>query len=240
MRTLKTDILNQHARRMTLVCLLLALRTADAGIVLNDPELWDSGTAGWENTAPIGTETADLDNPGTGGPDGGGDGYLSITFNQMGVAQDTIYTSGEAYTGNYQLYQPLGLSVTFDFYSPISSSGMTALYLHSAVSDDLWTYAFDAASGWNSYAISFDYDAGWSGWGTSADFWDDLANVAWIGINIEDPGGGNIYGLDNWQYAIPEPGQIFLSLAAMLSMLLAWRRSGSVCGACTSGAVLSS
>jgi hypothetical protein len=189
-----------------------------------------AGTAGWENTPPIGSGIAQLSNPG---------GYLLIQFPDRGLPpppptaeEDIIYNDGEAYTDSYEQD---GLAVRFNFktfnINMIPSS--LQLYMYDAGSGHEWLYGFDVAQtiDWQTFEVSFDfnYGHGWSG-GTEAQFNADLASIDAIGILIEsavDLGEQN-YGLDMWKYFIPEPATWCLLVASLLSAGIPLRRRMTV------------
>ena len=189
-----------------------------AGPVLNTPETWDSGLAGWTNT----TGNAALSNPSN---------YLRITFSSQGGAptfeEDTISTSGIDFTGNYQTNPTLALR--FSFYAedvlPLSS----VLYLHSAVSTSRWEYVFanTVVGSWTTHTMEFIYGPGWSGPGGAAEFQSDLSNIDWIGINIARKLDTiqQVYGIDDWEYfLIPEPGTVCVLASAFLSLAFTFRK----------------
>ena len=204
-------------------CLLLGGARSHGSVVVNDPELWTSGTAGWTNT----TGDATLSNPGTGGA-GPGEGYLRITFGELGMPsyeEDTIYTDQEGDVGDYRIF----LELRFSFYAEDTAPLSAVLYFHSTMSDSIWEFAFgdDIIVGtWTDFAIMLDYDEGWAGPGDADDFEADLANIDWIGINIaRNPDvGQQDYGLDNWEYYIPEPGTMSALAAAFLSLAVVFRK----------------
>ena len=206
-----------------LVIAALTITSMHAGPVLNDPETWDSGLSGWVNT----TEDAALSNP---------DGYLRIAFGQQsGVPEfeeDTIFTQDPDRTGDFQINY---LNLRFSFYAedllPVSS----VLYLHAAGEPDTtyWQYSFSntEVGAWTEHNISFVYSEGWTwsaGAGDANQFWNDLANIDWIGVNIARglDTREQAYGLDNWEYyiVIPEPGNIFILVSAVLSLVFTYRK----------------
>lgn len=211
---------------------MLAVSTASplcAGPVLDVPELWTNGLAGWTNVPPqnpVPVDTA-ITNPGAGGVDS--DGYLRIVFSSQGgppaPEDDTIYTISQSYTGNYQL---AGLTLRFAFYAEDILPLAAGLYLHSAISDSTWDFAFNntAVGSWTWHSIPFNYDAGWSGWGGAADFWNDLANIDWIGVNIARAMDTmqQDYGIDSWRYYIPEPGGLSMLAVVALSSSFTFRK----------------
>lgn len=212
-----------------LALMLFAATSALAGPVLDDPEGWTNAPSleGWSTTGTVAT----ADNPGTGGVDGGSDGYFQITFAAQGgfpdYEEDTIYTDGADYTGNYQ--NPMYL-VTFSFLASNEIPLSSVLYFHSAVSTSRWEYAFSntVVGSWVEHEIRLDYDYGWAGPGGSSMFWNDLANIDWIGINVARKLDtvAQIYGLDNWQLTtvIPEPSAICILVASFLSLAVTFRK----------------
>jgi len=186
--------------------------------VLNDPETWDSGTGSWTNT----TGDATLSNPG---------GNLQISFDaQIGVPAaewDTISSTSNSVTGNYQLIDDLQLRFQFTAADILPFSA--AVYFHSTNSGTVWEYSFLStvtvvgSPQWQT--IPFAYSTAWNGYGGSVEFMADLAGVDWIGINIGR--AMNImqqdYHIDDWQYVVPEPGAVYVLLAAFLSLGLVFR-----------------
>ena len=193
-----------------------------AGIALYTPQTWSNtpySAEGWTNL-PFGTGLASLTNPG---------GYLNIRFSDQGAGppayeEDTVYANGSSYTGSY--YSAGG--IRFSFYAedilPLSS----VLYMHSGVDASLWEFAFSntMAGVWQQQDVPLAYSAGWSGPGGAAAFSNALANIDWIGVNIARAMNTiqQDYGLDDWEYYIPEPGATCLLAAALLALWFAWRR----------------
>ena len=205
-------------------------RGATAAIVLDDPQLWTNAPSveGWQTT----TDDATIDNPGTGGADGAGDGFLRITFDEIGFPmnqEDTLYSAGDGQTGSYQIAK---LALGFDFYAADTLPGSAIVYMHSAVSDSTWEYMFDVAvNGWTRQAVPIDWDSGgsnWVGWGGETEFASDLESIDWIGVSVarrlSDP-SEQIYGLDNWEYfQIPEPGTVVMLTVTLLSLTATLRK----------------
>jgi hypothetical protein len=168
-----------------------------------------------------------LSNPNSGGNPGG---YLRIEFPSQGVPtpqEDTIINIGLEYTGDYSLPD---LRLEFDFLAEDYLPTDTALYFHSTVDNDIWALSFTQATlGWRHHSIAFQYTAGWTRLGTpgnSTDFLNALASVDWVGINIVDTDSDTNpehYGLDNWSYAIPGPGDFAIALAVLIPLLFRYR-----------------
>lgn len=201
-----------------LIIFLLAIRV-HAGPVLDTPETWDSGLAGWTNT----TGFATMSNPSN---------YLRITFgSQSGepvYEEDTIFSSGADFTGNYQT-SPLPMAVTFSFYVEDVLPLSTVLYLHSPTNDNRWEYALTnlVVDSWIEQEVIFSYSAGWSGPGGASEFWSDLADIDWIGINIARKLDTiqQVYGIDNWMFfVIPEPGTVCMLASAFISLAFTFRK----------------
>lgn len=216
-----------------MVWLLTSAVSAVAGVVLGNPQTWDAGDThdAWKNTPPGGASVATLTTPAVGGV--GNSGYLRIAIPAVGAplvpADDTAWTDQGVDIGNYQ-----GISVAFSFYAEDMLPLSSVVYLHSAVSDNTWQYGFanSQVGVWETQLVGFDYDYGngWSGWGNASDFWNDLANVDWIGVNVQTI-GAHAYGIDNWVYCVPEPGAVYLLLAALLSLACAIRHRAGLCPA---------
>jgi len=213
---------------------LLSSSPVVAGPVLSDPELWDAGNlAGWTNTPPTGTGNSALSNPGSGGVIGD-DGYLRISFgSQSGQPQyqeETIYTTNPDETENFQI---AGLELHFYFYAEDVQPLSTIVYMHSDVSTSRWELAFTQTSTntWSEFTVLFDYDAGWLGLGGAGQFWNDLADIDWIGINLARKldTAPQDYGLDYWYYVqsgmIPEPGSVLMLASVLLSLAATFRKN---------------
>ena len=215
---------------------VVALATTSlAGPVLYTPETWTNGLSGWAND-PVGY-------PGDGTVANPSE-FLALTFGAQPVGpppsyeEDTLYTTGAAWTGDFQNVSSLG--VRFDFYAEDIAPGSVVLFMHSAVSDSLWQYALSGFSVGvlSTQTVGFSYDYGGQAWagpvGTdSTDFWDDLANIDWIGVNIARSLNTmeQTYRIDNWQYVIvPEPGSICVIATALLSLAFTLKRRKRVVG----------
>lgn len=224
MRTVSNNL---HRILLAAVIILSSLR-AYGGIVLNDPEMWSiaGDLEGWTNAPPTNPAPVDttLSNPSN---------YLRITFDDQGAGppseeDDIIYTAGDDYTGSYQIGQLLG--VTFDFLAEDMLPWAAALYLHSTVSTGIWEYSFLdmlTAGSWSDVSIPFDYDAGWIGKpGGQSQFWSDLAYIDWIGVDIARAWDTSLqdYGIDNWEYYIPEPGSTCVLASALISLAFTFRK----------------
>lgn len=208
------------------VLVVLSCPCAMAGPVINDPVTWGpgSGLSGWTNAVTIGSEEATLSNPGT---------YLNIGFGQQvgepQFEQDTVYTVDPDETGNFT-----GVNLRFSMYAedilPLSS----VVYMHSAnTPGGYWQYEFanTGVGAWVQHEIGFVYSGDWvwsAGAGSEVQFWSDLAQVDWIGVNI----ARNLdtmaqdYRLDDWEYyySVPEPGAVYVLVSSLLSMGLVFRK----------------
>ncbi|MBN1670809.1 MAG: hypothetical protein JXR37_07245 [Kiritimatiellae bacterium] len=205
------------------VCLLAALLATGlvAGPVIDDPVDWSSppSVEGWKDTDGV----ASVANPA---------GYLQITFPAQGgppdPQEDVIYTDGADLTGDFQTAET-NLAVQFDFYAEdaLPGAGSLALWMHSSGSDRTWRYSFNntAIGVWETHAVPFDpNDANWQGEGTAEDFWTDLATIDWIGIRISTWDTQQLdFGLDNWEYFVPEPGSVYVVATALLAMAFVFR-----------------
>jgi hypothetical protein len=217
-------------RLWTLVCLacavVLSAQSLRAGVLEHEGEMWTNAPSveGWQEAGP-----ATIENPGTGGADGVGDGYLRISFAAYGgppvFQSDLVYADFGDYIGSYQ---EGALQVSFEFYVEDVLPSASVVYLHSTVSGGTWKLAFNntQVGTWQQHVVLFDYDAGWYGVAGGADqFWADLANIDWIGINISRWSNAEYdYGLDNWAYKVPEPCSAGILAAACLSVAFAVSR----------------
>jgi len=210
---------------LSAVCVVFCWSNALYGVQLGSQQTWSSAPSveGWQNTTGYGA----LSNPGGGGA-GPGLGYLRITFGAQGgtpVPQDdTIFASGPDYNGSYQIDN---LTLTLSFYVQDVPALSTILYLHSLVSGNTWEYAFSQSSlgVWADHTIPFAYGAGWTGPGNATDYWNDLANVEWVGVNVGRSLDTmqQVYGVDNWQCQVPEPGTLGLMISGLIPLAAGFR-----------------
>lgn len=162
------------------------------------------------------------------GSGGNPDEFLRIRFPAGGGSQENLASNETAnYTGSYQQRD---LYVYFDFYASNSLPDSSALWFGSG--GDIWRLAFtQTALGWERHYAIFDYDFG-SGWtselgGNETDFINALSSVDWIGIHVVDNAidfGVEMYGIDNWGYAVPEPSDYAMAIVLLLAVWVMYRK----------------
>ena len=203
--------------------------SADNILSLSD---WNSTTnpvAGtWENADSYITIT-NLYAPGeTGGNTGG---WLKISYDEIPgdigpYYTDYIYTSAdELFTGDWSELTN-GLSVSFDFWASNTVPGMLQIAWHTTnASDNIWSYTLSdpSTNSWTNYVASLLYDENlWTGTGlgNESQYLADLADIDWIGIGIRRYGTGEeTYGIDNFMLMVPEPAEILLLIAALITVM---------------------
>jgi len=205
-----------------------------AGPVLDTPEEWTAGDQGWDVQSIVGANVS-VANSGTADP------YLRITFDAQGEGNPgsaEIFADSGASSGNFVGgYYGDVLAARFRFYAdetlPSSAAGSLALYFYNATSGRTWQYNLSnpaAVQTWTWYEVSFS-SVGASAWHTAApgyteaEFISDLGAVNWIGLYISRFGttAAEHYGLDDFELTIPEPGTIWVLLAAMVPMAVTFR-----------------
>lgn len=201
-----------------------------AGLLASDTTTGSANAGSGETPVPDAT---------TGGPgiDVGGQNALRITATTSDAfaPTDIIYTTAPALTGNFTSFS--GIGVAFDFYAGGNGDGSGAptdlgVYLQSGGSE-VWYYSITSpiVDGWGSYGASFSSGA-WYGftdntWGAVAtDFQGALADVTALGIYITYQGDtpGQIYGIDNFGLAVPEPETYMVLGMALLTVAFVFRK----------------
>ena len=188
-------------------------------------------TSGFDSDTDNFAGTNYVAHSGSGGNPGG---YVQISFPGGGGIYETLVTNTTAnYVGDYYGVSP-ELSVYFDFYASNALPDSSALYFHSTNGGgETWTLAFTQAQlGWQSHQIGFSYNfgPGWArvgGGGTASGFLSALSSIDWIGINVQNDASDNnaqIFGFDNWGYAIPEPGDYAFALVLLLAGYSMYRK----------------
>ncbi len=167
----------------------------------------------------------------------GHDGYLDIEYDpSRGAAEadSVVYTDADAFfTGAWDDASEDGAWIEFDFWADDNTPHDFELRFEGT-SGEVWRYDFSTASlgaGWASFNASLAWnDSLWYygefGGGSEATFLNDLQNIDWIGIYINDDDytDANNYGLDNWQLMVPEPAEYALAFSALAVMWLSVRR----------------
>ena len=122
------------------------------------------------------------------------------------------------------------LRVTFDWQRfPSSVVADTFLYLYSTYNGGSgWAYPFPGTgNGWVPQSIGF--SAGWIQMGNTPTvlFSDALAQISLFGVVVQPILDGNTsmdFGLDNLQFAVPEPGEWAMILTVLGSVVFSLRR----------------
>jgi len=222
--------MKRHIKIMAVV-VAMAGGIAHATPVIDSPESWGSGIAGWTVQQPVGTSPT-LSNP---------SGALQVTFPSQGsplvgsaVIAANSSSSGGKFTGDYSLYGSQ-LAVSFQLNAIDQIPNYLGLYFYSSTSGRTWQYSLTTPGslGLSSYRILMDSALvdDFSGWHLAApgalasDFLSDLQDVDWIGVYISryvSTGEGN-YQLDDFTLTIPEPETILVLLAAIIPMAITFR-----------------
>lgn len=208
---------------------------------------------GWTSDQQGGFPTyVDLSLEGTGGsPIGGGgpqggNAYLGITFNYgfpPTPLDPLIANSTAPYVGPNGSPPPYSLHsiaidpsqdgrLVFDFlaqdFSPTVGSAIRIVGGNGAV----WANVFSSTQlgVWEEFSMNLDIaGTGWTLQSGSGTFLDALQSPASVQLDIEGytgTGGGGTqrFGLDNWMYAVPEPGTMYMLGAALLGLATTFRR----------------
>jgi hypothetical protein len=219
-------------RGMGLGCLALAtcLLTAYADPILGS-NTWNtpSGTLeGW--TAP-GQDWVNLSNPNSGGI--GNTGYLNI-----GLESTTPFEFEEwealAQTDATNLFVgtwTTNMWIEFDFFAEDIAPNYIQLWWGST-NDNVWTYTLATNANittqlWTTLTGPlFDYSMwDYAGAPSESEFLDDLAAIDWIGVYIfREEEDAQDYGLDDFELHVPEPAEMALMAAAVITSTLSIRR----------------
>lgn len=208
---------------LTVLGMLGMVSIVEGAITLNTPRTFDSGVDGWVTDGGTGDGggSTTLSNPG---------GYMGINIVYGGppLAQDpAISNTTDLYTGDYSIAE----AIQFDFiafdHAPVAGS---ALILYTATGGT-WTHAFTYLESQVGSWVHFVVPLSASAWvGGIGDF--DTAigpnTVTGVGLDIEGSygvgSGTHRFGIDNWQYTIPEPRTYFMLSAALLGLASTFRR----------------
>ena len=218
---------------LTVLGVLGMVSMVQGAITLDSPRTFGGGiTDGWVTDGGTGDGggTTSLSNPSTGSPAPGGNpgGYMGINIVYGGppLPQDPgISNTTALYTGDYSIAD----AIQFDFiaYDHAPAAG-SAVLLHTS-SAGTWTHAFtyleSQVGTWVHYVIPL-VPSAWTGTG---DFLTAIGpnTVTGAGLDIEGSigfGGTQRFGLDNWQYTVPEPRTYFMLAAALLGLASTFRR----------------
>ena len=164
------------------------------------PETFASGTAQWVRHVPLNSMTLPMSNPG---------GYLLVQFGSQGMSYPEVNIvraeSGSSEGGFTGDYLAAGITnVNFRLYCPTHRPKNLRLYIYCASSGRWWYYPLSdpTVGAWTDYAVTLDYATGWkhgSG-GSFKEISADLANVTWIGIQLQrnDSTDAQQYGIDDF------------------------------------------
>lgn len=215
--------------------IILSAVCAQAVPTLNDIQTWtyNNGAQGWNGLNPFGQGPIVVDNA-AGGYDG--NGYLRISFPSQGFpnpgsVEVTYNTVGGQFAGDYAAMGQ-GIYFNFNFYASNSLPSELSLYLHGANSGVTWQYNLGVPSGygWSAYQAALVYNSGWQRIGVpqigdDVLFSTDLSSVDWLAVYVSRFGntGGEVFGLDNAVFTIPEPGVMCMISAVLLSMFGVFR-----------------
>jgi len=219
---------------LTVLGMLGMVSIVEGAITLNTPRTFDSGVDGWVTDGGTGDGggSTTLSNPSSGSPSPGGNpgGYMGINIVYGGPPlpqNPAISNTTDLYTGDYSIAE----AIQFDFiafdHAPVAGS---ALILYTATGGT-WTHAFTYLESQVGSWVHFVVPLSASAWiGGIGDF--DTAigpnTVTGVGLDIEGSfglgGGTHRFGIDNWQYTIPEPRTYFMLAAALLGLASTFRR----------------
>jgi hypothetical protein len=212
-----------------ILSVLLAAVGLSHGSISYELVTWGSGgnTLGW---ASVGGGGADVTSPGTGGNP---DGYLNMQFVVTGVSGpqiDAIANGGAGYTGNYTT----DTALRFNYLGYPGS--VASLYFDSSAGAAGSTWELTLPEGshtWRTLTVAMREGTqfpGYDGWtdvsGSGDSFLLALSQVDRIGLIIQTTSAPGTYdfGLDNWQFYVPEPGAMSMVMTALLSIGLTFRR----------------
>lgn len=171
-----------------------------------------SDPANWASVPPY--QDANVGNPSY---------YLQLQFPEAQFPMPyevRVGGSGAPYSGDFS--QP-GLTLSFRFLASSVLPDYTMVFL---ISDGTqWEHSFTPTTvgSWETWTVTF--TAGeWYGIG---DFASDIQDIDMIGIHVIDNSGvtdEQIYGIDDWEYSVPEPGSLCLLAAVFTPLGLMFRK----------------
>jgi len=202
-------------------CLLAANCLADNryDIVTFEDDFLD----GWGNVAGGDAEATDPQVR-----EDSGNKYLSFMFPIVGVPayqEDSLYNDTWKYSGQFienGAYVVHGLQ--FDFLGYPQALGQSLFFESDIGSVYRWVGDIGSSShSWETKSFTFTDPSLWEldPASTSEGFHAALAHVKLIGITVSHWNLGSTfeYGIDNWQFFVPEPGVVAMSVTALLSMM---------------------
>ena len=193
---------------------------------------WDTGTHGWSSR-----DGWVLTNRETAG--GNPDGWLSITFTNLSSGApgphwfDTVSTSAtNLFAGTWSTTN----WIEFDFWA--SNREPREVQVRFSSTNDpnrIWrSTVFDTETDslsletWTPFTASF---SNWEDWRvfspgyTEANYLADLDQIDWIGVYIyRTTRFDQVYGIDNFALMIPEPVEVCMVVAAMISSTMSLRK----------------
>lgn len=217
---------------LTLGILLFFLSTfARSELILGQTD-WDTaGLQGWTSS----DGWVSIANPGSGGITNSG--FLQVTlaatdpFNQ-GLDEWWALVSTPA-TNIFAGSWDTNMYIAFDLYADTILPEYVQVQWGSTNSSHVWrNTVYDINDGglsvgdWTEVKAMFQDYSSWDyGGGTQQEFLDDLAAIDWIGVYIwRGSADEQVYGVDRFRLMIPEPGQVFVLAAAMLSCAWFFRK----------------
>ena len=237
---------NADSLVLAVLALTMVVGSAYAQIIVSEPREFSAPNYvavldGWANADGF----ANLSHETTGGsPIGGGapqsgNAYLGIQFNYNpvpSIQNPTINNASPGYigtggTGGGSLYafanSGSDARIVFDFIGLT-----TAPTLGSAIrivgTSGTWsqTFNYTQIGQWQQFSLYLD-EPSWTLQSGSGTFLAALASVTQVELDIEGNvgmGGIQNFGLDNWMYAVPEPGTLYMLGAALLGLATTFRR----------------
>lgn len=208
----------------------LSLRLASADVSFT-PVTWGTGgnNLGWSHVVG---DASSITSPATGGA-GDGKGFLAINFDAADpiylFQTETVANSGPGYTGDYR-NRDLGLKFSLLGYT----NAHYLLYFVSSAPGSEGTWIWDlgdsaANQTWQTFTVNFQ-TRGAGGWDSDStgSLLNALAMVDSIGLTITyalpDVPMPMQFGLDNWQFFVPEPGVTSMAALLLLSVVFWGRR----------------
>lgn len=165
-------------------------------------ESWDSGSVeGWVGTDPLNAYDVSLSNPGD---------RLEVSFAkktrpvpEVRIIRATAAASAGDFSGDYWWGAAI-TNISFSLYCETHVPAVLQVYVANTNTDNWWFYPLETpvAGGWTQYQVPLDYAAGWQlgVGGDAGQFKDDLANVAWIGVELQRnvSTSKQVYAVDNF------------------------------------------
>jgi hypothetical protein len=217
----------RSATRTLAVAALAAMvigSASQAAVMLNAPRIFTGvgNVDGWvSDMQGGGTPHVSVQNP--------GGSYLETDFLYSGPPvplNPLINNSSSPYIGDWSIADTLQFDfIAFDF-APAAGLAIRFTGVNGAVWAQTFNYTSAQVGDWVHYALPLSA-AAWTLQSGSSDFMAALGNVASAQLSIEGSvgdGGSQQFGLDNWQYTIPEPGTVAMLGAALLGLATTFRR----------------